>query len=332
MVSLNSQRKDNYEGLVKALLLELNENPAYKFKLVFSIISVIPFLAFFYVLIYLWPKGQEFTLEISTILFLSIFTSLCGFIWGYSAIKKLFKRIILYAAKVKRSEQLKSELVASISHDFKTPISILKLSLSTMVDSTMGPINEKQKAHLECCQGVLEHMLLTITTLLDLYKIQAGMVTLKKELYDITGIIEKQLEEFKIMFDKKKIHLNKKIPKSGLYALVDKDKIVEVVSNLLSNAIKYTPENGSINVEAYSAGDFVRLDFINSGGEIPFDKLDTIFEKFKRLDSPEEGTGLGLAISKDIIEIHEGRIWAENLAEGLIKFSVILPKTKGAME
>jgi|GEM_PF-455790 len=319
------QKEDSYKYFVKALLLELNEDPTYKFKLIFSIMSVIPFLSFFYVIIYLVPHEKLFSLEMSIIMVLTIFISLCGFVWGYMTIKQLFAKIIVYAAKVKHSEELKSELVASISHDFKTPISILKMSLAKIIDSQSQVIDQKSKQHMECCQGVLDHMYHTINTLLDLYKVEAGMIDLKKEPHNISAIINNQLKEFEIMFTQKRIKLIKKLPKNPLVALIDRDKIIEVITNLLSNALKYTPDNGTIIINASPIKGFVRLEFINSGGNIPIDKLGTIFEKFHRLNSVQEGTGLGLAIAKDIVEIHDGRIWAENFLNKYVKFSVILP-------
>jgi len=319
------KKEDSYKIFVKALLLELNEDPTYKFKLIFSIMSIIPFLSFFYIIIYFIPQERLFSLEMSIILGLTIFISLCGFVWGYMTIKQLFGKIIIYAAKVKYSEELKSELVASISHDFKTPISILKLSLTKILDSKAQELDQKSKQHLECCQGVLDHMYHTINTLLDLYKVEAGMIELKKEPHDVSAIIKNQLKEFDVIFAQKKIKLIKRLPKNPLVALMDKDKIVEVIGNLLSNALKYTPDNGTIIINASPIKGFIRLEFINSGGNIPIDKLSLIFEKFHRLNSIQEGTGLGLAIAKDIVEIHDGRIWAENFLNKYVKFSVILP-------
>ena len=322
-------KKFSYEDIVKEILQEIKEDPVYKFKLVFGIISVIPFLAFFYIILSISQNGQIFSLEMSSVLFFIILTSLCGFVWGYQTVNTLFNKIILYAAKVKRSEQLKSELVAAIAHDFKIPISVLKLSLAGAADSLKEQINEKQKDHLDSCLNILEHMLRTISTLLDLYKVEAGMVALKKEKYDIAVLLEEQLKEFKIMFDKKAIKLNQKIPKDALFGLIDRDKIAEAVYNLLSNAFKYTPEGGSVTVIAYNAADdFIRVEFSNSGRGIPLDKITTIFDKFHRLESEQEGTGLGLAIAKDIIELHEGYIWVENLADNHVKFIVVLPRYK----
>ena len=236
------------------------------------------------------------------------------------------QKIISYALKVKHSEQIKSELVAAISHDFKIPISVLKLSLSAIISHSMGHINKKQTDHLESCENILAHLQRTISTLLDLYKIEAGMVALKREPCDLVPIIEEQLKEFDIMFSERKIKLSKKIHGSGLFALIDKDKIVEVINNLLGNALKYAPTNGTITVEAFASKGFIRMEFINSGECIPFDKLNTIFEKFHKLDSQEEGTGLGLAIAKDIVQIHQGSLWAENLPTKGVKFVAILPR------
>lgn len=319
-------KAESKQNLVKEILQELKEDPVYKFKLVFGIVAVIPFLAFSYIIFSLWPVSHVFDLEKSIVLFFALFISLCGFVWGYATVKNLFTRIILYATEAKRSEKMKSELVAAISHDFKTPVSILKLSLNCMSDSSMGPVNQKQKDHLESCQEILEHMHHIIATLLDLYKIEAGMVELKLERHNLVDLIEKQIKEFGVVFINKRINLEKKAPGGGLYAFIDPDKIREVIGNLMSNALKYVPETGFVGINAYYADDYVRMEFSNSGGNIPEDKINSIFEKFHRLESTQEGTGLGLAIAKDIVEIHGGRIWAENLPHDFSKFIVILPR------
>ena len=95
---------------------------------------------------------------------------------------------------------------------------------------------------------------------------------------------------------------------------------------MLSNSLKYTPKSGWLNVDAFISGEFIRIEFSNNSGNIPIEKLGLIFEKFKRLDNEKEGTGLGLAIAKDIVELHGGDIWAENISNNGVKFIVALPR------
>jgi len=191
----------------KLVLQELQENPFYKFKLVFALLSVIPLLTFFYIFI---VNGLDIT-KISFILYVLIFISFSGFMLGYSIIKKLFDKTISYTIELKQSEQLKSELVASVSHDFKTPIIIVKELLALLVDGSIGAINDKQRKNLNSCCSTLENMSHTLETLLDLYKIEAGMIALRKEPCDLVALLAEKIAEFQVLFEKNKITLVNKI-------------------------------------------------------------------------------------------------------------------------
>lgn len=308
------------------VLQELKENTYRKFNLAFSLMSIIPFLVFFYLLV-----AKLFTLDIlvgniGMVLFVSILISLCGFCVGYSIIKDVLRKVIYYAAQAKHSDQLKSTFVATVSHELKNPLSVIKTNLYNMLEGLLGQINAEQKSILEICHRVVERMHRLINDLLDLHKIEAGMLEIRRKLCNLVEILEKQIKEFEIMFDKKRIRFAKEIKGLDLSVWADEDKISQVINNLLSNAIKYTPEQGFVSLKIYPSDELIRLEFANSGENIPPDKLEKIFDKFQRLDYTKEGTGLGLAITKDIVELHKGRIWVEPHPEGGNKFVVVLPR------
>jgi signal transduction histidine kinase len=259
-------------------------------------------------------------------MFISIFISLCGFYVGYSIIKNILNKVIIYAAQAKHSDQLKSTFVASVSHELKNPLSAIKTNLFNMLTGLLGNINEEQKKILELCQNVIERMAYLINDLLDLHKIEAGMIETKRVLCNFIEILEKQIKELEAMFNKKYIKLVKEIQGDDLLFWADDEKITRVINNLLSNAIKYTPEGGSVILKIYPADGFVKLECINTGSVIPPDKIDKLFNKFERLDSTKEGTGLGLAITKDIVEMHKGKIWAESQSDEGTKFVIVLPR------
>lgn len=317
---------ENEKKISKLIIHELNEDPFYRFKLAFALMSVIPLLTFTYILLNTLSKTHDFG-NVSIITYIVLFISILGFFIGYDIIRKLLGKTIAYLTKVKRSEQLQAELAASISHDFKMPISILKEALINIREGNAGPISDKQKAHLESCQGTLDNMYHTIETLLDLYKIKCGMVELKKERSDIGAIIAEKIKEYEIIFSKQGIRLVNKLGAKDISTQIDRAKIKEVINNLLSNALKFTPQSGEVAIIAYPVKDSIRIEFVNNGALIPPDKLMAIFDKFKKLDDTKEGTGLGLAIAKDIIELHGGDIWVENIAEKGVKFVIILPRS-----
>lgn len=322
----NISDNENKKAMTKLVIQELNDDPYNKFKFAFALMSVIQLLTFTYIFLNILSKFYSFSL-ISIIIYILVFISILGFCIGYGVVKKLLNNIMLYLSKVKRSEQLQAELAASISHDFRIPISILKEALGSIQEGNAGQISEKQKARLDSCQSTLDNMYRTIDTLLDLYKIKCGMVELRKETYDIGALIEEKIKECEPVFNKQNIKMVKKISIKDISAQIDKSKIKEVINNILSNALRYTPHSGEVNISVNPVDDFIRIEFMNNGTSIPPDQLAVIFNKFKKLDNATDGTGLGLAIAKDIIELHGGDIWAENISEKGVKFVIVLPRS-----
>ena len=141
--------------------------------------------------------------------------------------------------------------------------------------------------------------------------------------------MEKQLKEFEVPLSGKRIRLTKEFSPKELSILADKIRITEVINNLLSNAVKFTPEDGVIKLSAYPADIFVKLEVANTGSGIPVEQLPKVFDKFEKMGVAKEGTGLGLAIAKDIVELHDGRIWVESEPGKNTTFFVLLPRHNG---
>ncbi len=310
---------------LKLVLEELDNNPYRQFNIAFALMSLIPFMVFFYLLV-----GRVATLDILTgniglVLAITLFISACGFYLGYIIIKKILNKIILYAVKAKHSDQLKSAFVATVSHELKNPITVIKMNLFNILKGLAGRISEEQKKVIEVCREVADRMSRLVGGLLDLHRIEAGMIERRRVRHNLFDILETQVKEFESVIAAKNIKLTQKTPGRELFIWLDNDKIARVINNVLGNAVKYTPPGGRINLSVTSDAGLVRLECSDSGPGIPPDKIDKIFDKFERADTVKEGTGLGLAIVKDIVELHQGKIWAENLAGGGSKFVIILP-------
>lgn len=238
------------KSTLKLVLQELKEDPYHKFKLVFALMGVIPILTFVYVIFRLFPRSIFIFGKISFILFVLISISLLAFLLGYEMIRKLLDKIIFFVSELRRSEQLKADLVASVSHDFEIPIKILNEQMSGLTSGVHGALNEMQISRLNSCQGTLDNMHHTIKTLLDLYKIEAGLVVLKKEPCDLEKLIENKVNEFSASFNKRKIKVTKDIQSKLSLIEIDIDKIKEAVNNIFSNFLKYTPEGGVGKMES----------------------------------------------------------------------------------
>ncbi|MDD5432701.1 MAG: HAMP domain-containing sensor histidine kinase [Candidatus Omnitrophica bacterium] len=319
----NKQDKVIKEQLV---LQELGQNPFQKFNTAFALMSIIPFLVFFWILGAKLFNINVFVGDVGLFLFVSLVVSVTGFAMGYRIIKNILNMIILYAAQKKQSDALKSTFVANVSHELKSPLAIIKINTSAMIDGVLGAVSEPQGKQLRLCSSMIDRMSGLINDLLDVYKIEAGLVELKLQQFDLEALLDKQIKTFELAAANKRIKINTELKDKELTLWVDEARITQVLTNLMSNAVKYTPDDGTITLRAFPTWEFIRFEIMDTANKIPPDKFNTIFDKFQRLDTKKEGTGLGLAITKDIVELHKGKIWVENNTGPGNKFIVILPR------
>ncbi len=323
---MDKKEKIKRDKELKMLLYELQENPYQRFNLAFALISIIPFLSFFYIItVQLYAPGLIVN-DVTMILALTLLISISGYYIAYMVIKSVLDKLVIYSIRAKHSDSLKSTFVATVSHELKSPLAVIKTNIANLLGNFLGSVNEEQKKILAVCTQVVDRMDRLIHDVLDLYKIEAGMVEVKDEPCDINGLIDIQARELAVIFEKNRVKFNRDVKTGELVIRADIEKIATVINNLLTNALKYTPENGTITVKAYTQGEFIRMEFINTGQGIPEDKLEKIFDKFEKLDKTKEGVGLGLAITKDIVELHKGKIWAESDMGNESRFMVLLPK------
>lgn len=321
-----SKEKDHAtEHGLEMVLQELEGNPYRRFNIAFALMSIIPFLVFFYIL-----AARLFTFDIlcgdiGVIIFLSMIISFMGFYAGYRILKNIVNRIMYYAAKAKHSDQAKSEFVAYVSHELKNPLAVIKMHMANLRDGILGSVSDQQKKALENSQDIVERMNHMISDLLDLHKMEDGLAQMKRKLCNLPEILERQVKELELMAARKRIKVTKDFSGADLVIWADEDKIGRVVNNLLSNAIKYSPESGFVKLKTYRSDKYIKVEVEDTAPAIPHDRLEQIFDKFKRLDHKVEGTGLGLAIAKDIVEMHKGKIWAEANPSKGNKFIVVLP-------
>ncbi|MFH1799711.1 MAG: PAS domain-containing sensor histidine kinase [Candidatus Omnitrophota bacterium] len=237
-------------------------------------------------------------------------------------------------SKIKRAEELlkqmdkrKSAFVANVSHEFKNPLSNMQLSLDYVLEGLAGEINEKQREVLAIALKSTQRLIRLVTDLLDLSKIEAGKMKLKKERVGIAALAGEVLAANGSEISKKNLALEKEFQESAGEIPADRDKLTEVLINLLSNAVKYTPPGGKIVLRLSGTEKEVRFEISDSGPGIAKDDFDKLFDKFERLTAEkQEGTGLGLSITKDIIELHQGRIWVESEPGKGSKFIFTLPR------
>ncbi|MFH1854172.1 MAG: ATP-binding protein [Candidatus Omnitrophota bacterium] len=215
--------------------------------------------------------------------------------------------------KLKELDRIKSDFVANVAHEFRTPLTIIKGNVDLVLKGGLGKIEPGQREMLDGAINVANRLSRLVNDLLDISKIESGKTQLKKEKFNINKIIEENLSAFsKIMNDRKQV-LKKDLAKDMPDISGDIDKITQVFINLLSNAIKYSPDGGNITVKTVSLEKEIMVEVADTGEGISPENMDKVFDKFTRVTAEKkEGTGLGLSIAKDIIVLHKGRMWVKS--------------------
>jgi nitrogen-specific signal transduction histidine kinase len=254
--------------------------------------------------------------------------------WGLTktneGVKLLYKELEEKTKRLQELDRLKSDFISTVSHELRTPLSITKEGISLILDRIPGEINEKQEKILNTARGNIDRLARIINSLLDISKIEAGKVELKKELVDITSLIKQVVSSFESKAKEKGLELRAVFNnKERIDLYVDADRIIQVFTNLVGNAMKFT-DRGYIEISANEKNNEVECFVSDTGRGISKEDLPKVFSKFQqfgRVAGPgEKGTGLGLSIAKGIVEMHKGRIWVESELGKGSKFTFTLPK------
>ena len=233
--------------------------------------------------------------------------------------------------ELKEHGRLKNEFIMSVSHELRTPLTIFKNIIANILDGVMGRLKPKQHQSLELANKEVDRLSKIIDDFLEAVEFETGKVDIKRDRTDIRSIVDYAINLLKPLADNKNIHLETCIPQTQLFVHADHDKIVRVTNNILDNAIKFLPDcGGSITVRVKDMGDEVGVEVEDNGYGINTDKIDSVFDRFVQIDKQvgagARGTGLGLSVCKETVELHGGRIWAENTDAGGVLFTFVLPK------
>ena len=239
---------------------------------------------------------------------------------------------LLFGAEItkrKLTNQLKDDFISTVSHELRTPLAITKEGISLILDKVVGPLAPKQEAILVTAKENIDRLARIIDSLLNVSKIEAGRVELKKKLLDFGGIIRSSVDPFERRMKEKGLELRLSIPDKGIQVYVDPDKMTQVITNLVGNAVKFT-EKGFIEVVVTETDDEIRCTVSDSGVGVATEDLPKLFTKFQQFGrmhgAGEKGTGIGLTIVKGIVELHNGQIRAESTLGKGTTVSFTLPK------
>ena len=222
------------------------------------------------------------------------------------------------------SDRLKSALLSSVSHEFRTPLATIKASVSSL----LGAYDLEAAVQTELLQAIEEetdHLSQLVSNLLSMSRLEAGSLKLQKRWNSLREIVDGVLQRMRITTHQLALEVSSDLP----LLPVDYVLLEQVLINLLSNCVKYAPENSLITLQAQAQPDqTLHVQIINQGPPVAEEHLEHIFDKFYRITAAEKvsGIGLGLSICKGIVEVHGGKIWAENSPHGFA-FHLSLPLT-----
>lgn len=205
----------------------------------------------------------------------------------------------------------RDELLAVVSHDLRNPLSVI-VNCASLLQLTTIDGNEKERIHksAQTIRRSADQMNRLIADLLDLAQIQAGKLTVEQKPHDLGGIINYCVSMLRPLAATKDL---KGMTSAGLHVHCDRDRVLQILANLVGNAIKFTPEGGSIFIEAQISGNEARISVRDTGQGISDEELPHIFDRFwQGRRKNHAGIGLGLSIVKGLVEAHGGRLWVES--------------------
>jgi len=220
----------------------------------------------------------------------------------------LLKNITPY----KELDLAKTNFIATISHELKTPIASIQMCSKLLQDNRVGNLNDEQQNIVQTLNNEITRLSKITNELLDLSQVETGNIKLNIHQSDVEDIVQRAVEAVKFQADRKHVLIKVELPKEKQLVQADLDKTIWVLVNLLTNAIRYSAENGTVIVKCKSENSTIVFSVEDQGQGIEEKYLSRIFEKFFQVPGTPSGTGLGLAISKEFIEAQGGTIHVES--------------------
>lgn len=237
--------------------------------------------------------------------------------------------------RLKELDEMKADLISHISHEFRTPLAVIREAVSLHLDCIATGSLERKRRLLGIIEEECERLITSVNKVLNLSRMDAGMMDYHMEEYSISLLIGMSIAKIRPIAERKKISLEVDLADTLPHAAIDTEKIGQVLDNLLDNALKFTPERGKVSVgaafkEPKPSGHltnrekgFIEVSISDTGCGIPEENIHDIFDKFKKLH--EKGTGLGLYIASQIVRAHGGNIWVRSEEKMGSVFSFTVP-------
>jgi signal transduction histidine kinase len=250
-----------------------------------------------------------------------------------STFRQMTERINQQMEKLEKSDSMRRELVANVSHDLRTPLATLRGYMETLLMKDEGLSTGERRNYLKIAINHCERLSKLITDLFELAKLDSRDTVVHSEPFIISELVQDVVQKFELTAQEKKIAIVTNIGKELPFAYADIALIERVLENLLENAVRHTPEEGSVSIVMNHQSDHITVRISDTGHGIPEEELPKVFDRFYQLDSSRKAktghSGLGLAISRKIIDLHKGTIEVESRVGSGSAFTFTLPVYKG---
>ena len=237
---------------------------------------------------------------------------------GPTELKDLVDTVNWMGTKLQELDDMKAEFLAHVSHELRTPLASVQEGTHLLLDEIPGPLTQEQRTTLRIMADSSRRLIRLISTILDLSKMEAGMMEYRIVPVDLKRVAEISINKVRLLADSKHVQLLMENAGERIWVRADAPRIEQVLDNLLSNALKYSPEGGVVKLQMKpepQAG-ILEVAVSDTGPGIASDDLPYIFERFyqgrTKAKQSSVGSGLGLALAKRVVEAHRGRIWIES--------------------
>jgi two-component system sensor histidine kinase GlrK len=255
-----------------------------------------------------------------------------------SELRELGETVNWMGKQLQQLDDIKSEFLAHVSHELRTPMASIQEGTHLLLDEIPGPLTQDQRTTLRIMADSSRRLMHLISTILDLSKMEAGMMEYRFAPTDLKKVAEVSVNKIRLLADAKHVQLLIEAPKERHWAKADAARIEQVLDNVLSNGLKFSAEGTVVKlIMAPSVQDGLLFVSVSDAGPgIPPEELPHNFDRFyqgrARAKRVVMGSGLGLALAKRVVEAHGGRIWAESeVGKGTtIRFCLLLTRPGGA--
>jgi signal transduction histidine kinase len=227
----------------------------------------------------------------------------------------------------KELDVAKTNFIATVSHELKTPLASSDFSLKLLEDERVGRLTEEQKELVQSLKDDNKRLLRILSELLDMSQVESGKIQLYLQDVQPAALVNKAVESVQNVAKEKNISIKKELEENLKIIKADADKTVWVLNNFLTNAIRYSPNNSNVIASVEKKDNKIQFSVRDFGKGIASEYKDKIFDRYFRVPGTKEGTGLGLAICKEFIEAQGGKIWIESDPGSGSRFSFSFPVT-----